>query len=319
MQFLKYLLFSILLALTISAKDIYPTFILSSKGFVNDFVYDNGKLYVATDIGTVEVFDLYQQKLIHEITLPHLTTTKGALVPPKVLSVDRFNNKMLIVSTTIKGFRNVWLHDGQNLTQLVSTKKKLTIKEARFIDDENFMFATLGHEVIRYNNKDSYKAYSTHVEESTFSDMTLSRDKQQVLSASESGRVTVTDTKSGKILKTYESQNVDNIYKIAYENGTIITAGQDRRVGVYPKDGKPYHIKSNFLVYSASLSPSGKTGIYSSTEHNYLQLFDIHSRKLKERLIGHYAPPTTIKFINEKEFFSSGDEKNIFYWNLFIK
>ncbi len=319
MQLFKYLLLSIIVTLTLQAKDIYPTFILSSKGFVNDFVYDEGKLYVATDIGTVEIFDLYKQQLIDEIKLPNLHTTKGALVEPKVLSVDRLNNKMLIVSTTLKGFRNVWMHDGKKLTQLISPKNKLTIKEARFIDNENFMFATLGHEVIRYNNKDSYKAFSTHIEQSTFSDMTLSSNKQEILSASESGRVTITDTNSGKILKTYESQNVDNIYKIAYEKGTIITAGQDRRVGVYPKDGKPYHIKSDFLVYSASLSPSGKTGIFSSTEENYLQLFDISSGKFKERLIGHYATPTTIKFINEKEFFSSGDEKNIFYWNLYIK
>lgn len=307
-----------LLVSTLFAKDIYPTFILTSKGFVNDFVYDDGKLYVATDIGTVEIYDLYGQKQIDEIVLPKLFTTKLEEVPPKVLSIDRLNNQLLLVSTTLKGFRNVWLHDGQTLKKIISKEKKLTIKEARFLDNKRFMLGTLGHEIIQYNTTDNYKAYSTHVEQSTFSDMLLTPDKKHLISSSESGRVSITDINSGKVVDTLESQNVDNIYKIAYANGTIITAGQDRRVGIYPKDGKAYHIKNPFLVYVASLSPSGKTGIFSSTENHYLQLFDVESGKLQERLIGHYATPTTIKFINEKEFFSSGDEKNIFYWNLYL-
>lgn len=314
------LIVSLLLFLsTLIAKDIYPTFILKSKGLVSDFVYDNGKLYVATDVGTVEIYDLYKQTLIDEIVLPKLFSAKLEEVPAKVLSVDILNNQLLLVSTTLEGFRNVWLHDGKELKKVIDTKKKLTIKEARFLDKKRFMLGTLGHEVIQYNTTDNYKAYSTHVEQSTFSDMLITPDKKHLISSSESGRVSITEIETGKVVDTYESQNVDNIYKIAYANGTIITAGQDRRVGVYPKNGKAYHIKNPFLVYVASISPSGKTGIFSSTENHYLQLFDIATGEFKERLVGHYGTPTTIKFINEKEFFSSGDENNIFYWNLYLK
>ena len=319
MKELKFKLFVILFSTAIFAKDIYPTFILSSKGFVNDFVYDNAKLYVANDIGSIEIFDLQKQERVDEIIIPKLYTTDGKEVNPNILSIDRYKNKILFVSTTLKGFRNVWLHDGKKLKLLINKEKKLAIKKAKFIDEENFMFGTLGHEIILYNTKDNYKTYTKHVEGSAFTDMTLSFDKQRVLTSSESGRVTLSEVKTGKVLEIFESQNVDNIYNISYENGNLITAGQDRRVGVYRKNEKPYYIKSEFMVYSVALNTQGSIGVYSSNEKSHLQLFDVKSGKKGDKLIGHYAAPSKIKFINNKELFSAGYENNIFYWNLYLK
>ena len=56
------------------------------------------------------------------------------------------------------------------------------------------------------------------------------------------------NSKSGKVIKKFKPLNLDNIYKLAYKNGNILTAGQDRRVGVYPKNGTPYYIKSDFFI-----------------------------------------------------------------------
>ena len=300
------------------AQDVYPTFILKSKGFVNDFVYDNAKLYVANDMGSVEIFDLQTQQLIDEIKVPKEISAKQELFTPKVISVDRMNNKTLFVSTTTKGFRNVWVHNGTTTKQLITTKDKMSIKIAKFLDDNNYLFGTLGHEITLYNSNDNYKAYTQHVENSTFTDMVLSEDKKYILSASESGRVSLSETKTGQTIKSFESLNVDQINKIAYANSNLITAGQDRRVGVYANNQDPYYIKSDFIVYCTSINPSGQWGIYSSDENNTLQLFEIKSGKKIHQLIGHYAVPSTIKFINEKELFSAGYENNIFYWNLHL-
>jgi WD40 repeat protein len=192
----------------------------------------------------------------------------------------------------------------------------MTIKEARFLDNENFIFGTLGYEIIKYTINDNYSTYKVQLEQSSFSDMELSEDKNIIISASESGQVTISDSKSGKILKTYNSLNVDNIYKIAFKHGNIITAGQYRRVGVYPIDAKPYYIKSDFLVYCVGLSPSGKIGVYSSGEDNSLQLFNVKTGTKTDKLIGHKAIPSTIKFFDEKGLFSAGYENSIFYWHL---
>lgn len=312
----KYIILLALLINFTNAKDIKPTFVLKSKGLVNDFVIDHSKLYVANDMGSIEIFDLYKQILIDEIVLKPLETHRGDLVYAKIISVDRYKGKTLFVSTTTQGYRDVWIHDGIKLKNIINSKKKLTVREARFIDEDNFMLATVGYELALYNTTDNYPYYKNHIEPSAFSDIHLSKDKKIIASASESGRVIISDVKTGKVLKELDSQNVDNIFSIALANGNIITGGKDRRVGVYQKDKEAYHIKSDFFVYSVSITPSGKFGIYSSGLNNDLQLFDIKTQRKIHKLIGHKAIPTTIKFINEKELFSSGYENKIFYWKL---
>lgn len=303
-------------SLTLYAKDIKPAFMMKSNGFVNDFVIDGVKLYVANDEGSVEVFDLTKRTLVDEIFIKPTLSAKGELVNSKILSVDRHNGKTLIVSTTAHGYRNVWLKDSEKLHHMITLKDKMTIKEARFIDDENFIFGTLGYEMIHYTKNDNFNTYKSHIEESSFSDMQLSADKKIMITSSESGQVTLSDVKTGQIIKKYDSLNVDNIYKIAYRDGTIITAGQDRRVGIYPKDGKAYYIRSDFLVYCAALSPNGKIGIYSSGEENHLQLFNIQTGTKMDRLTGQESIPSTIKFFDEKGVFSAGYGNKIYYWHL---
>ena len=313
----KLFFISILLFGSSHAREIKPAFVLKSRGLVNDFVLDNYHLYTANNEGSVEIFDIRTQKKVDEIFLGLQMTALGEEVPVKVLSVDRRNGKTLIVSTDIDGYRNVWIHDGKSLKSIINKSKKLTVKEARFINDEEFAYGTLGYDVTRYSTNDNaYQVYSEHIEQSAFSDMVMSEDKKSMVTASESGKVTLLDVQSGKILNEFDSLNVDNIYKLDYKNGTIITAGQDRRVGVYPKVGKPYYIRSKFLVYSVGLSPSAKIGVYSANEENDLQLFEVANGKKTDILKGHDSVPSTIKFFDEMGFFSAGFGYNIYYWHL---
>jgi WD40 repeat protein len=146
--------------------------------------------------------------------------------------------------------------------------------------------------------------------------MILSPDKKKVIISDESGEVRLIDIDTSKVLKTFSSEHVDNIYRVAYANNIIITAGQDRRVGVYRENAKAYHIKSDFLVYAVGLSPSGRTGVYSSGFDHELQLFNTANGSKGDKLIGHYAIPGKILFINENSIISSGDEDRIFFWKL---
>jgi len=305
-----------LFTLPLISQEITPAFTLESKGLVSDFVIDNDKLYVATDEGSVEIFDMVEQKRVDEISIMPNKTATGEWVNAKILSVDRFKGETLIVSSGENGYRNVWLHNGVKLKKLISTQKKLSVKEARFLDSENFVFGTLGYDVLSYTMQDNYTNFSEHIEESAFSDMVLSEDKTTMVTASESGQVMLIETKTGKVLKRFKPLNLDNIYKLAYKNGTVITAGQDRRVGVYPKEGTPYYLKSEFLVYSVGLSPSGKTAVYSSNEASDLQVFDVKSGKKTHILKGQDSIPSTIKFFSEEGFFSAGYGNTIYYWHL---
>ena len=307
---------SLLFTLPLLSKDITPAFTFQSRGLVNDFVIDDYKLYVANDEGSVEVFDVLEQKRIDEIFIMPNKTFTGEWVNAKVLSVDRFEGRTLIVSTAEKGYRNVWIHDGLKLKKLISVEKKQVVKEARFIGRDNFVFGTLSYDIVSYTLKDSYATFSRQIEQSAFSDMVMSEDRKTMVAASESGQVTLLESATARVLKKFKPLNLDNIYNLAFKNGTIITAGQDRRVGVYPKDGEPYVIKSNFLVYAVGLSPSGKTAVYSSNEECDLQLFDVKTGKKTDVLKGQNSIPSTIKFLDEDGFFSAGYGSTIYYWYL---
>jgi len=313
---MKILLILLIFINTIIAKDIKPTFIIKSKGFVNDFVIDGSKLYVANDEGSVEVFDLKTKKLIDEIFIDPIYTTKQVWQNARILSVDRFEGNTLIVSNTTNAYRNIWIHDGKNLKHIIKQKDRIAIKEARFLTKDKLLFGTLGYEMMVYNSVDSYNTYETQVEQSSFADLVLSEDKKTMATSSESGQVTISNTATGQLIRKLKPLNLDKVYQVAYKNGVIITAGQDRKVAVYPINKEPYTIKSSFLVYSVGLSTNGKTGIYSSDEHSTLQLFDTQTGKKTHQLIGHYAIPTTIKFYDNKSLFSAGYENKIFYWRI---
>lgn len=160
---------------------------------------------------------------------------------------------------------------------------------------------------------------TTQISESTMGSKALSQDKKKMVISDESGAVRLIDVKSAKVEKTFSSEHVDNIYSVAYSKGTIITAGQDRRVGIYRENKDPYHIKSNFLVYSVGLSPSSETGVYSSGHDHHLQLFNTKDGSRTDSLVGHYATPTKSCLFMKMRLSLRGTKKRSFFGELIHK
>ncbi len=306
----------ILFSSTLYTKEIHPITTIEASGLVSDFVEDAGYLYVATDAGVVDIIDLSSQKIVKQINFEPMETSTGEFIPTRIHSVDRFQGKTLLVTSDISAYRNVWIDDGNDLKKIIDEKRHLMPKSALFTSDGKIVFGTFGSDVSLYDNEENYQLYNTHISESTMGGMVLSHDKKKMVISDESGTVRLIDVKSSKIEKVYSSEHVDNIYRVAYSNGIIITAGQDRRVGVYAENKKPYHIKSDFLVYCVGLSPSGRTGVYSSGLEHDLQLFNTENGKKTDLLTGHYATPNKIMFINENAIISTGDENRIFFWKI---
>ena len=306
----------LLLFNTLSARDITPIATVETSGLVSDFVEDNGYLYVATDEGTVDIIDLVKQEIIRKIHLPDLLTIRGETIPARVHCVDRNHGKTLLVSSGMSAYRNIWIDSDGDLKKIIDEKKQLMPKKVLFTEANKLIMGSFGAEVVLYDNEENSKLYERQVSVSTMGDMALSSDKKKMVISDESGNVMLIEVNSSKTLKTFSSEHVDNIYKVAYANDTIVTAGQDRRVGVYRKDGKAYHLMSDFLVYAVGLSPNGSTGVYANGLEHYLQLFDTQSKIKGDRLVGHYAIPNKIHFINETSIISSGDEAKIFFWKL---
>lgn len=314
MKILFLLFFAIIC--TIFAKDITPISSYYSVGFVSDFAVDKNKLYIANDMGSVDIFDIQTTKMLEQVWLPAITSSMDKIIPTPILSVDYAHEKLLIASVAQSGYREVWLYENHILKKIAAEDKKLSIKEARFLDDQKIVFATLDSEMILYDSLENYNIYRSQISQSAMGDIALSSDKTKIIFCDESGEVKVLDAKSSKTLQSHASQNVDNIFRVAYANGVIITAGQDKRVGVYAPNQKPYHIKSNFLVYCVGISPSGETGVYSSGEDGDLELFDIKTKAKKGRLLGHKGVVNQIKFISENELFSSSRDNIVLRWKL---
>jgi WD40 repeat protein len=312
----KTLMVLLILFSTLHAKDITPIATIKVSGLVSDFVKDGDYLYVATDAGSVDIIDLFTRKIIRQIHLEPLKNAMGDLVPVRIHSIDRFQNKTLLVTSGISAYRNIWIDDGKTLKKIIDEEKHLMPKRAFFTDKGEVVLGTFGSDVILYNNEEKYKLYDSHISESTMGGMVLSQDKKKMVFSDESGTVRLIDVKSAKVEKTFSSEHVDNIYSVAYSKGLILTAGQDRRVGVYQENKSAYHIKSDFLVYCVGLSPSAQTGIYSSGENHDLQLFHTKDGRKTDRLVGHYATPTKIMFIYENALISAGDEETIFFWKI---
>ena len=285
-------------------------------GLVNDFVVNQNKIYIANDAGTVDIFDLQTQKIINHITLDPITSRMGQLVSPNILSVDYLNGKVLIVSMGVDSYRNVWIYENYELKKIIGEEKKLTLKEARFADDEKIILGTFGSEILLHDLGEQYNLYKRHVSQSTLGDIQLSENKKEVVMSDESGEIRLIDVQTSETLKVFSSQNVNNVYRVAYANGVIITAGQDRRVAVYQEGEKDYHIKSDFLVYCVGITPTGKTGVYSSGEQSDLQLFNTKTKEKTDKLVGHNGIVNQIKFINETELFSCERSPYVYYWRL---
>ncbi len=300
-------------------KDIEPLYILKPSGSVTDSVYLNGKLYIGTEIGTVEIFDIKTKKEIKKITLPQILNFFEEYYSPKVYSVDvsADRKKILILSEGQEGFSSLFIYENNKLKKIISEKDKLIIKKAKFINDNLVLLGLLSDELILFDTKKRKKIYRKQVSSSPFSAFVLSPDKQTVAVATEGGIIYLLNTKTGRLNRKIENTHVDKIFSIDYQDSKIISGGRDRRVYVHDLT-KEISIRFNaeFFVYAVGLSPSGNTGAYQLNEKGDIAVVDLKTNKKIFTLKGHISSLTKILFIDEKNIISTEESPRIYFWRL---
>jgi WD40 repeat protein len=291
-----------------------PTYSLTASGDVQDIVFHQDKLYAATSEGVVDIFDTLTKERIQAISIPDIKDFMGDSVSSKLYSVDLLNNKLLIVSQGMKGYRNLWLYSG-TLKKIVGIDKKLFIKEARFVSDDAVILATLSNQIILYDIKTGQEMYNIQISASSFSDLSLSEDKKQIISTDESGIVRRIDTLSGSVVSVIGKENLDRVYQLDHKNGVTLTAGQDRKSVVYQNGGSDA-LDFHFLLYSCGLSPSGKVAGVAFNEENEVLIFDTKTMSKRAVLGANRATLTKILFISETELFVTSDSSKINFYKL---
>lgn len=308
--------FALFLALNASANE--PEYTINAKGAITSIFIENNLLFAATDLGVIQIFDWKKNKLINEISLPNIKDFMGDEIPPKVYSIDKIKgeDKLIIVSQGMHGFRNVFLYEDEKLNQVFNADDdKMMIKKAYFIGNNDIIFATLGNEMMRYNLSTKSFVYKKHIGTSVFSDFDLNNDKSKIAACDESGKIHLLNAENGEIIKDLKGQNVDNLYQVAFYNGNIIGAGQDRRASVYQtKAYSNYYLESTFIVYCVGMSEDGKIGAFADGEENHIRVFDIKSKQTKAILKGQKSTLTQIKFVEENYIISASEDPEIKVW-----
>jgi len=297
---------------------IQPTLKIKTSGAITDFFMDDANITVSTDAGTIEKFNVKTGKKIYIGQLPEMKDFMGDPVPTKVYSIDEFDTKILLVTQGHHGFRNLLLVVQHDTIKLIDAERdKLMIKKARFINNNQVLLGLMSNELILLDINQNEYVYKLSISPYTFSDYYLYSTNQFVYTSDESGIVHKIDVKNGKIVEEFAGNNVDNVYCVVCKNGVIITAGQDRRIGVYNAiTGKNYYLQKDFLVYSVALSSDATVGAATASEENNITLFHIETKNEIMKLKGHTSVITKMEFVDENTLVSMADDHYLMIWKI---
>ena len=317
-KYLLYLFFILNISiLNINAKDLTPTSSLLASGGVIDLVLDNDKLYASTAASTVDIFDIKTQEKIDSIKMPKIKDFLGDIIDSKIYSVDVLENNILILSQGEQGGRNLDIYKDGKFENIIKDTDRQFIARAKFLDENHIIYALLSNQIYLYDIKNKKILKEIQISQSKFSSFRLTQDKSKLVVCDESGVISMLDSKSFDILKTFRYQNLDNVFQVDIKDNLILTAGQDRRAAVYNLDtNKAYYKEYSFLIYAAALSPSTKLAAVASDEENNVTIFDTSSQANLYKLTENKATLSNILFLNENEIIVTSDDKQINYYKI---
>ena len=301
----------------INAKDLNPQHSLMASGGITDLVLQEDKLFVATTASSVDIFNIKTNEKIDSIKMPKIKDFIGDIIESKVYSVDVLKKDILILSQGENGGRNVNIYKDGQMQSIIEDTQRLFIGRAKFLDENHIVYALLSNQIYLYDIKNKKVLKEMQISQSKFSNFKFTQDKSKIIICDESGVITMIDSKSFEVLKTFKSQNLDNVFQIDIKNNLILTAGQDRRAAVYNiNTNEAYYKEFSFLIYSVALSPSTNLAAVASDEENNVTIFDTRTKENLYKLFQNKATLTNILFLNENELIVTSDDKQINYYKI---
>ena len=270
----------------INAKDLNPQHSLMASGGITDLVLQEDKLFVATTASSVDIFNIKTNEKIDSIKMPKIKDFIGDIIESKVYSVDVLKKDILILSQGENGGRNVNIYKDGQMQSIIEDTQRLFIGRAKFLDENHIVYALLSNQIYLYDIKNKKVLKEIQISQSKFSNFKFTQDKSKIIICDESGVITMIDSKSFEVLKTFKSQNLDNVFQIDIKNNLILTAGQDRRAAVYNiNTNEAYYKEFSFLIYSVALSPSTNLAAVASDEENNVTIFDTRTKENLYKLL----------------------------------
>ena len=272
----------------------------------------SGKLFIATDGGTVEIYDPKQSKFEEIIKMDDIKTYVSDHERPKILSIDELGGKILILSEGDYATKVLYLRENGQMKSINLTNQ--AIKKALFLDEEHVALASISNEIYFLNLKSGEIYEHFKISIAMLSDMEISEDRGTLAIACESGKVYFYNVRTKKMDRILDI-HTDNIYDIAYKNGVMISGGTDRITGIF-SNGSLKKINAGFLVYGVGLSTDGKIAAYMSDEMSDVNLVDSASLENIAMLKTGQSTINSIVFISDNEVATSAYEKKILFWRV---
>jgi len=306
--------FLLLTIFTVSLFAISSTYKFKASAFVLDMILKDSTLYVSTTGGTVESFDISTKKHTIIVKLKNLINFFDEEYDTKIYSVDiNKNGDLLLLAEASAGKRRVMIFRDNNLIELDGLNENAIYKEARYVDEHRVLLATLSNEVSLYDIAKSKVIYTKGLTSYSFSDFSLNGNLAAF--TGEAGDVYMFDYESKRVVKVLTGANKDNVYSVDYKSGLVLTAGQDRYVGLYNlKKEKFKRVKTTFLVYACALSSDAKFSAYMSDEDSQITVIDNETLDVIAKLNGHKSTVNRIVFESNNHLFSSSDDDEILEW-----
>ena len=304
---------------SLNAYEVFPPVLqIKVNGMSKDMVLRDKELIIGTTNGVMQVFDYESQLFIKTLTLPKIIDFTGDMIDARVFSVDKIEERYLMLSDSGKGgYANLWIHENNVTTQILGADDKKAVVKARFLNKDQILLGYLSNEAALFDLKTKKEIYRVQLSESKFSDFALNEIKTQAVFSCESGVLNIIDTKTGKVLKVLQGMNVDNVYRVDFKQGIVSGAGQDRRGSIYDVVmGSASYIEAGFLIYATGLSPSAKKVAFVMDEQNNISIYNRSSKSKIAELQGQKSTLNNIIFKDENTLFSSSDDNTVMMWKL---
>lgn len=289
---------------------------ITAKDLVNYISTYKNNLYISTNSGEVEIYDLQMRKKKDSIKLPNITDLWGESSAPRVFNTHTIDGKkILIVSQNNPDKSNLFISEGKKLTNIELGEKRGIIKNAFFVSDDEIVLSISSFEIIRYNIARGEVVWSVKPNFEVFTDLRINGDL--AISTTEGGSLYLIDLKSGEVKRILKGANFDYIYMLGVAKNVALTAGRDKICGVYNlTNGDFKRIKAEFIIYAVAISGDSSRGAMNYNENGDILVFNTQSLAKLALLVGGNAPTSQVIFIDNSRVLATFGNDSVLFWTL---
>ncbi len=268
--------------------------------------------------GTVETYSLATHKLLKKRQFAKIKDFAGDPIDAEVFKLSSDGESIFALVRGNDSKNNVY-ELGSNTKNLIIQGEKFNsvIIDIAAVGNGRLVLALLSNEFMLYDIKTRKTVYRKQASPYAFSAMSLSGDKKYIFSSDESGVLHKISVESGKVIKSYIGQNVDNVLCVDAAGGLVAGGGKDRRIAFYNETtGNGTHIILNYFITALAVSPDGKKMVWFNDNNNTLEIFSVLTKSKIQELSGHDSSVNKIKFVSGKKLISCGNDGKLIIWEL---